>query len=375
MTTITVEREAFVAALAIAGSVPPWAPPWSVSTPSSAPLGLIRIVAADGLATITSANTDRSISTRVAVEGISLAVTVPFVALSRWVEKASKGARVEMTDNGMTVSLAAGRSRASLPNFDKPLYPARDPQGAVLTARADLLRAGLEAVAAVPKDDLVKPYLGAVLLHGSADQLGFIATDSSRIHEMTSAAQDDVQAVLPNGTARLLLAVLPNGTEPVGITIDDRSIAFDFAGTRIASPLIDAAYPPTSQEFDAAMPNTLTARADFLLADIELVAAVADSRDRDFRLSLGSTCFASARAQNSDHGQCELVAQWNGTPMDITFALRPVRDALALFGSETIAWSMGAPLEPTAITSPGRGDVRALVAPFIPKFHEERIAA
>ncbi|WP_267386519.1 hypothetical protein [Sphingomonas sp. GC_Shp_3] len=374
MTTITVEREAFVAALAVAGSVPPWAPPWSVST-NTAPLGLVRIEATDGFATITSANPDRSISKRVAVDGLRLGITVPFVALSGWAQKAPTGARIEITDNGPSVTLVAGRARATLPTFEKPLYPARDPRGAVATARADLLRAGLEAVVSVPKDDLVKPYLGAVLLHGSGEQLGFIATDSSRIHEITSAGGSDVRAVLPNGTARLLLAVLPNGTEPVGITIDERSIAFDFDGTRVASPLIDSAYPATAQEFAAPMPNTLRARADHLLADIEMVATVADSREREFRLSLGATSFAAARAQNGDKGQVELLAQWEGRPFDITFALRPVRDALALFGEEMIEWSMGAPLEPTAITSGRRGDVRALVAPFIPKIQEQRIAA
>lgn len=374
MPQATVEREALVDALAIAGKVSPFSPP--AASPANTPQGMIRFEVKSGRGLLCSANFERSIAVEFAAKGDDISMALPLPIITRWTDKAPHGALVGITETDASALFAAGRTKAAIPRCHWALPPERAVTGHAIGIDAATLRAGLEAVVSVPKEDVKQPVLGGVMMHGIEGAFGFVATDSIRVHEMMSSAADDIRAVLPNDTARLLLAVLPNDTAPVAIVLDERNISFEFEAIKICSALMSGTYPQTADQFAQAMPNTLRARADILLADIELVATVADTRDRDFRLFLGSECIAAADSTHSDaRGRVKLLAQWFGPELDITFALRPVRDALQLFGEDDVAWTMAGPLEPTAITSLARPDLRALVSPFLPRFQEERIAA
>ncbi|MDH4746661.1 hypothetical protein OMP43_21780 [Sphingomonas sp. CBMAI 2297] len=381
--TATFDAKALADALGIAAKVTPWAAPnWAIGADAKARMGppLVEIAAAGGAARIRSANFDRQIVVGAACEGDPVHVVIPLPQLLAWLGKAQAGIQCAITVQSDGVLVRAARQRLTLKTWPVNRYvAARETVGAELSTSATALAAGLGATIAVPREDATQPALGGVLIHGSGSALGFVAADEHRIHELTGAGADEVRMIIPRESARLVADLFAEGAEPVAIRAGAASATFTRSNVAIVTSLIDAPAVLSDEQFARDLPHALMVNAAALLADLELVATVADPRNREVTLHLGERCRAVA-ASRGDYGgwgkgEVLLEAAWEGPDMAIVFALRPVRDALNTFGESGIIWRMAGPRDPTVITSREVTDRRALVAPFLPTGPALRAAA
>lgn len=375
MTHVRFDRAALSDALAIAGKVKAWAPPrWtSIQIPKGGTTEthwrpgppMVEIVATGDRATIRAANHDRQVLVTIPCEG-ETSVLVPMGTLHSWVAKLNSG-RVDLNVDGETAAFTSARLRATLRCAPMGHYPPLREAPRVAVATLAELRAGFDATVAVPKDGGPVEQ-GGVHMRGEPGALRFFATQHGRIHERQAGGAAGANIIVPVDTARLFLALFDGENGEIEIGASDRAIAFRGGDVRLVSSVLDGGAVSGDTEFERPRPNTLRAHADDLLTALDLVTTVSDPKHGDFELRLGATCEAYAKsAGGKDQGIVALSAEWSGAPMAITFALKPVRDALLLFGGSEIEWRMGGALETTTIALAAGGEVRALVAPYLPR--------
>jgi len=376
MTHVRFDRTALSDALAIAGKVKAWAPPrWTTyqvknndgtsTTHWRAGPPMVEIVATCDRATIRAASFDRQVLVTIPCDG-SASVLVPLPALHSWVSKLNSD-RVDLNVDGENAAFTSGRLRATLRCAPMGHYPpVREAPRVALASLAEL-RAGFDATVAVPKDGGPVEQ-GGVHMRGEPGALRFFATQHGRIHELQAGGAAGANIIVPVDTARLFLALFDGEDGEIEIGASDRAIAFRGGDVRLVSSVLDGGPVSGDSEFQRPRPNTLRAHADDLLTAFDLVTTVSDPKHGDFELRLGATCEAYAKsAGGKDEGVVALFGEWSGAPMAITFALKPVGDALLLFGDSEIEWRMGGALETTTIALAAGGEVRALVAPYLPR--------
>lgn len=366
---ITFERFQLLTALHLVSKVRPWQRPLRAgerSTPA-----LIKIVADRGVATITSANLDMTIRGDIPCDMLgSGTMYLPLHNLTAAVEKSPEGAQIMLEPNGADTVLRAGRLRVQMTGMSADMASMRPAvEGQSLSILAATMRAGLRAAAPAVLDDNKRPYLGGVYLTGDGAALSFVGMDDNRVH--SAAAEDSatrVSAILPEALADLLAAVLPETGDVAIVLNPGRAIELAFNRIRISSGLIQGQFPNYAPLLGTAKSRTLTAKADELLRDLELVALVSDPKTRDIRLDLSfNGCSASAfrRLGNGvDAGKVDLIAKYSGSPFAIGFAMRLVSDALSMFGSDVVEWGMDGPSSPTVITSAARPGLEMMISPM-----------
>lgn len=385
MTVIVFERAPLLAALALVGRVQPWRraePRYEPKsgkpiTPRLVP-AVVRVHVHEGTATLTCANFDQQIWTDVRCEGGNATVYLPVEAFTAAITKSPEGALVELTVDSHSVIMRAGRLRVQMhaETQDFPPLSIADYPRAV-TIDAEALRRGIGQVLAAAQEDLKRPWLGGVYLHDGPDGLAFTAMDSFRIHaaKATGGAIGS-SAIIPRAAARLLASLLPeNGA--ITVQQDDRSASFGWGETTLRTKLIDAQYPRVEEQLRRHGGHTLRAHAAALIADLDLVACVADAKLQEVQLNLGDACEAFATRvgpTGRDTGTIALDAEYRGAPMRIGFQLRLVKDALQHFGEREIAWRMGGPFDPTIISCPDLPGLEMMVSPLLPAGGERKAA-
>lgn len=360
MVTVSFQRAGLAAALRTLMKSPPW-------RRDDRTLGLIRINAVGGVATLISTTPDLQleVSTSCSAEAAAAAFVAPLSTFAPLVDRLPEGCEVRLSaaDGGTVVQ--AGRSRSTLAGLPSNLLPMRPALAATAhRVPAASLAAGLAGALPASINDTARPFLGGVHLREAIDGLSFEAQDGTRIHAVKQdGTRIHAQASIPQRAARIISELLPEDGDAY-VAVDERTIQITAGPLRITSALLDGRFPSVEAQLAAPTNRTLCARADTLLADIDLVMTVSSDRDRDFRLDLGAICEASAFRTGGDRGAVTLEAAYTGAPLAIGFQFHLVRDALRLFGASPVEWRMGAEDEPTIIVSADHPGVEAMVSPF-----------
>jgi DNA polymerase III sliding clamp (beta) subunit (PCNA family) len=390
---IVFDRAALAEALAVVGKVKPWQrahrrqvigrddkPVWM----NDIKPGLIRMEVAADHAVLSSTDLGMSIARHVPCRrGIGPAVTLrlPVVAFSNAVNKAAKGAQIAIQrDDGRTM-LTAGRLRVEMLGEEEDLAPVRpDVDGAVLHLPVAHLAEGLRVSAPAVSDDKKQHFMNGVNLRDVSGAAVFTGRDLNRAHQLSDIGSlgGDIDVILPDALCGMLLSVLPEDREgDASIRIGGGHVQVAWAGTVVKSTLIDGQFPAVAQDDRWSGERTLIARADQLLADLDLVATVSDPKQRDIRLDLGDVCEASAfnRVGGPNAGAIALEAGFHGEPLAVGFQFPLVRDALRLFGTDEICWRLRGSHGPSIMTSVARPGVRASIAPCSLLGEHQRVLA
>lgn len=380
------ERPALAEALHLIGKVQPWRRAVPMFDSNGKPLppkmmpGVVRIDADTYSARLTVANFDMAVSIDVPCNGVAGTMFLPLAPLAASTGKGA-GTMVELHGRGHSVAFVCGRLKSATHAEAVDAPPALPPiEAEAVAIPTATLRKGLDSTEAATRDDPKRPWLGGVYIHDGATGPAFAAMDGFRVH---AAALDGeaigTKAILPRAAARLLVGMLPEDGD-ISIRVDARGASFAWGNVQFRSKLIDAQYPRFDDQLKRDGGNAMRANAAALLADLELVACVADARLQEVHLVLGETCEAQASRtrpgcySGSDSGSILLDADYSGAPMRIGFQLRLVSDALHLFGEREIIWRMGGPFDPAVISCPSLPGLEAMVSLLLPPAAERKAA-
>jgi DNA polymerase-3 subunit beta len=307
------------------------------------------------------------------------ATTVPVGLLAALVGKMPAGQVVlDLSDDGATLTVTAGRTRArlqALPIDDFPVL-ATAGFGHTFGLEASSLGEALATVSTAMADEADRLYLNGAHLSCVGDGLVLVATDGYRLARwrglLPHGAEGMPSVIVPRGTvqelARLAAAAVKGGSQAV-ISISDSLIRVTIAETTLTSKLVDGTYPDWQRLIPSAWPTEPIVDRAEITAAIDRVGCVLLAKDHPIRLG-----FADGRltlsAQNADAGSITddvSVSDPPADPIEIGFKARYLRDAFDAIGSETFRFCLRDSLSPAVLlpTTPDeRSDRLVLLMPL-----------
>jgi DNA polymerase-3 subunit beta len=330
----------------------------AVSSRASLPvLSNVLLRTEDGGLKLTATNLEIAISAwvpgKIDADG---SLTVPARLFADVVSGLPAGERVELSAEGTSLTVSAGRYKTHLRGIDPEEFPVIPPPGERPTTRISQkeMRDALSEVVFAAASDEARPILTGVLTRLSGDRLTLAAADNYRIAVRSLAILDAVEEtslVVPARSYVELMRVLSDGDEPLEIMLasSKNQIIFHVQGVDLVSRLIDGQFPNYQQVLPTSHSTRAVVDREELLKAVRLSALIASSAANVVKLSVddeGSGAITIAAAAEVGDTKGEVEAAIEGDQVQIAFNARYLQDALANVDAEQIALEFTGPLSP-----------------------------
>lgn len=316
--------------------------------------------AADGAITITASDLDVMIVRRLRATQVSGAAqfTIAGHRLADVVSAFDPGAQVTLEIDGPAVVVKSGRARlrfSTLPATDFPLLPAPTSPTEFQIDAAALLRA-ISAVRHAISSEETRYYLNGIFAHVSAGKLRFAATDGHRlaryVTDVPAGADGMPDVILRTRCIELLRSATDESDQVLSVAIGRDRVSFDIDEMRIVAKVIDGTFPDYTRVIPASTTSSLDVDADALDGALHRVGLATDDKVRSVKLSVTRE-HVIASTTSPEHGEAveEIASELDGTPIEIGFNLRYLRDAIGAASADTLRFGFGDAASPTLIHS------------------------
>jgi DNA polymerase-3 subunit beta len=238
----------------------------------------------------------------------------------------------------------------------------------------------VERSAYAVSEETTRASLNGVFLHGSAQQVAFVATDGHRLARATCKGSfGDLTregVIVPARALSSMSRVSAEATSPVEIRIADGKSHAGFVAqvgefrVQITARLLEGPYPNYEQVIPKDNPRLLTvARADLMEA-VDIVASHADSNTQQVRFSLTRDKLAvSSATTDFGAGEQTVAAEYQGDDMDIGYNARYLLQTLRNIPTEKVVFRLKTALsagivEPAGALSQPDEELLCLVMPL-----------
>lgn len=214
------------------------------------------------------------------------------------------------------------------------------------------------------KDDS-RPYLAAVYLQASGDNIHARATNGAAFASVTAQvfhAIGEWDAIVPDSAARTVLRLAKKERRPISILRDGEWLHLRFSDASIAIHLIDREYPDLLRLVPSEYPNTSVVEAGPLISAISRLGLC--SFDRRVKLSVGSDSLCVEAKRDGEQVGHETVRTFgaNGS-CEASFNADFLIDGLKHAGSPVVEVQLSGPRTPARII--GAGGYQYVVLPLI----------
>ena len=348
------ERDNLLEALTTAGRA------GSGRSGATAVLPGIRLSLAGDHLEVTGTDQDLTISTEVAVAGLSDGVVVAPARLLTDIVRALEPGAVMLQGDEEELQVSAGRSQFTLRPYrpgDFPHLPT--PSGAsVSLSTAGLAEALRQVVRAASSED-TRPVLTGVLMAAESEGLRLVATDSYRL-----AVKDLPGAKGVLGEGQKVLVPSRALAEAVELRLGAHDVRFEIGQVKLTTRLIEGEFPPYRQLIPFNYPNRLVIAREPFLDAIRRVRLVARDATTPARISLRADT-AQLSVITNDWGQAveEVDAKYEGTEMTIAFNPQYLAEGVeAITGEEVVLETIDA-LKPATLKPTDKADYVYLLMP------------
>ncbi len=275
--------------------------------------------------------------------------------------------KVEVSAEGESVEITAGRSRFAVRPMALDDYPRLSaPSASAVTLPAGELAEALRQVVRAASTDDARPILTGVLLAAEADGLRLVATDSYRlaVRDLTGQTVLGVdQKVLVPSRALHELGRVAGNTGELTLRLGERDATFEVGSTRITTRLIEGEFPNYRQLIPSSHPNTLTVSKEALLDAIKRVKLLA--RDATpLRLAMSADGLRlTAITQDVGTAAEEIDATYSGTEMTVAFNAEYLSSGVEACSGDEVTLSTLDSLKPAVLRGVGRDDYLYLLMP------------
>jgi DNA polymerase-3 subunit beta len=374
----TLEREAFMAAVALVGRV--------IESRNTIPvLANVKLLATDNGLLVAGTDLDMQIGTRVFAQGMTpgFAATVPAHMLLKVLKHGTKGsnATLEYSSDNAVLAVRMGRYKVNLTTLPAddwpelifaPEHKATHVQEFML-ATADIGRA-LERVKFCISREETRYYLNGVYMHawqGSRVRpvaLRFVATDG---HRMAIAQFAAPQGVVPYGADGNGGVILPQKTvaevtrlflakgaaDTVKVRQHEARTEFTIGDTVVVTKHIDGTFPDYQRVLPSGNDKLLRVDRDEFLDGVGKASAISSERGRAVKLSLNGSVILTATNPDTGSASVEIDGDWNSDYLDIGFNSQYMQAILDECQSDVVELRLADPGSPMLITGrPGGGD-------------------
>jgi DNA polymerase III subunit beta len=346
--TVTCERDAFVAALAVVSR--------AVSTRGSVQvLAGVLIEAQNGLVQLAATDMELSLRTtfpaRVEGEGslvvpgkllTDLVRLLPDSEVSIEYRSEDGAAHIKSGSYSSRVNVFAAEDFPRLPSVDVPLQAITSPA----------LLETIDRVSRAASRDESRPVLTGVLVRFEGKKLVMAATDSYRLSVKETefeTAGPELEAIIP---ARALqeLVRLAGGTETVSLGVNENHVIFGTGSAWLTTRRIDGQFPnvkqllPETFEVEVSLPRVE-------LLDVVRRAGVMAQRNAPLRLRFAEgELTISAQSQDVGETRESIPAAYTGDPLEIGFNAEFLKEGLESVTTDEVTLKLINPLRPGLLT-------------------------
>ena len=239
----------------------------------------VRLQLTGGDLQVTGSDLDLTISVTVGVNGEEDGVVVLPARLASDVVRSVEDGLVRFETDDEQARVTGGSAEFEIRLIPADEFPRlADPEGDAVTLDAGAFGAALTQVTPAASSDDSRPILTGVLLSAEEGGLKLVATDSYRLAVRTmsgvSVLADGQKVLVPSRALNELTRVLPDEGE-VTLRLGDRDAAFEIAGTKLVTRLIEGEFPNYQGLIPAGQANVLSVGRGPLLDALRRVKLLA----------------------------------------------------------------------------------------------------
>ena len=336
-------------------------------------LSNVLLQASDEQLIMTGTDTEIQIVARLTIESISHAgeITVParkFLDICRLLPN---GAEIHFELQDDKVKIVSGRSRFSLSTLPAEHYPEfneTDLEYEFLLNAGKFKKALDKTVFCMANQD-VRYYLNGLLLHISNSRLKLVASDGHRLSiyedDIGDATGHEARIIMPRKAVQELSRLLDDGDEELTIQFSNNNIRIVYKDVVFSSKLIDAKFPDFSKVFNQAFMSPLLIQKQVLRDALTRVAILSNEKYKGVTFDIGGDLLKlSTHNPEHDEAEEELIIDYQGEPLSISFNSQYMLDAVTNLDSELAVLTIASNASSCFIEEPEQSLFKFIVMPM-----------
>jgi len=263
------------------------------------------------------------------------------------------GVSLRLEKNQLEVGYGDGKGWSRFPVQKSDEYPAPpELKGKLkISLAGETLSRLVERTAYAVSEEATRASLNGVFVHGTAQQLAFVATDGHRLARATcKGAFDDLTRegiIVPARAIATMSRAAAEATSPVEMRIADGKSHAGFVAqvgefrVQVTARLLEGPYPNYEQVIPKDNPRSLTVSRSDLMEAVDIVASHADSNTQQVRFALQRDALAvSSATADFGAGEQKVAAQYQGEDMDIGYNARYLLQTLRNIPTESVVFRL-----------------------------------
>ena len=263
------------------------------------------------------------------------------------------GVSLRLEKSQLEVGYGDGKGWSRFPVQKSDEYPAPpELKGELqLSLPGETLSRLVERTAYAVSEEATRASLNGVFVHGSAQQLSFVATDGHRLARATCKGSfDDLTRdgiIVPARAIATMSRAAAEATSPVEMRIANGKSHAGFMAqvgefrVQVTARLLEGPYPNYEQVIPKDNPRSLTVSRSDLMEAVDIVASHADSNTQQVRFSLQRDQLAvSSATADFGAGEQKVTAQYQGEDMDIGYNARYLLQTLRNIPTEQVVFRL-----------------------------------
>lgn len=269
------------------------------------------------------------------------------------------------------IKLVSGRSRFSLSTLPADNYPefSESQFEYQFLLNAGKFKKALDKTLFCMANQDVRYYLNGLLLNVSNSRLKLVASDGHRL----SIYEDDIgqptgyeaRIIVPRKAIQELSRLLDDADAELNIQFTNNNIKIYYKDVVFSSKLIDAKFPDFSKVFNQAFLSPLLIQKQLLKEALTRVAILSNEKYKGVSFDIaGDLLKLSTHNPEHDEAEEELIIQYQGQDLSISFNSQYLLDAVSNLDSELAVLTIAANASSCFIEEPEQPLFKFIVMPM-----------
>ena len=309
---------------------------------------------------------------RIAIENdITTEITVParkFLDICRLLPS---GAEIKIEQADDKIKVLSGRSRFSLstlPASDYPEFSETEMENQFFINAGKFKKALEKTVFCMANQD-VRYYLNGLMLNISNSKIKLVASDGHRLSvfedELATATGYEARIIIPRKGVMELIRMLDDPDIELEIKFSNNNIKIVIRDLIFSAKLVDARYPDFNRVFQQDFHNHIHIQRQLLKDALTRVAILSNEKFKGISFDISSDSLKIS-THNPEHEEAEeeLMIEYQGQPLTISFNSQYVLDAVSNLDSEMAVVTIASNLSSCIIEEPETQSYKFIVMPM-----------
>lgn len=274
-------------------------------------------------------------------------ITVPARKLLDICRLLPQGSQIDFEWTGEKMKVVSGRSRFSLSTLPSENYPEFSESAFEhqFFINAGKFKKALEKTTFCMANQDVRYYLNGLLMHVSNKIIKLVASDGHRlsIHEdqLQEGTNAETRIILPRKGVLEFMRLLDDLETDVKVEYSANNIRFFYKHLIFSAKLVDSKYPDFNKVFQQQASGILSIPKIPLKESLTRVAILSNEKFKGVTLDISSDILKLS-AHNPEHEEAEeeILIDYPGEPLSISFNVQYLLDALANLDSDTAVFTI-----------------------------------